>query len=304
MLHSNLLELDLDICMIIKFWSCYQSSYILVWTVKLVNLLLETHKEEGDRQLLCSSAAFLEATRRFFPKCLRHIQLQREKIITPNRQVLKISGACKYILCRVLFLSPSHICLHWVPSKLSSSKCGVEFFPQHFHTAAIPLNQPVREAFPHWLSKCRLPSPFSLNYAGLMPRTGNVQFWKNDKFFFTDENVSVFSIFFPNHTKLGTRFLCICRSCFCFPILTTPKGFLVIRFQSFIIFLKKTVNYFVSWFAFIQFNLFFILRRAVRERKQEWIRVELEENKNHLKQSFSKMAKKGKGNVAWKRAEA
>lgn len=93
------------------------------------------------------------------------------------------------------------------------------------------------------------------------------------QYLFTDENVSVFTIFFPYPTKLGTRVLYICRSCFCFPILKSPKGFLVNRFQSFIIFLNKRVNYLVNWFVFIQFNLSFILRHFVKERK-EWIRVE------------------------------
>lgn len=106
MLHSNLLESDLDIFMVIKLWSCHQSFHILVWTEKLVNLLHpETHKEGGGRELLCSSAASLEATRSFFPQYLRHIKLQRKKIITPNAQALKISGACKYILHRLLLLS-------------------------------------------------------------------------------------------------------------------------------------------------------------------------------------------------------
>lgn len=94
------------------------------------------------------------------------------------------------------------------------------------------------------------------------------------QFFFTNENVSAFSIFFPNHRKLGTRVLCICRSCFCFPILPSPKGCLVIRFQSFIIFLNKRVNYSVSRFAFIQFNLSSLLRHMLSERKREWVRVE------------------------------
>lgn len=94
------------------------------------------------------------------------------------------------------------------------------------------------------------------------------------QFFFTVENESAFSILFPNYTKLGTRVLCICESCFCFPILLSPKGFLVIRFQSFIMFLNKRVNYFVSWFAFIRFNLSFILRHVLSKRKWEWRRAE------------------------------
>lgn len=101
----------------IFLWSLNSDHVIkfLVWTGKPVNLHLETHKEGEGRQLLCCSATSPEVKRRFVPLYLRHIKLQRKKIITLNIQVFKISGVCEYILHRLLCLSPLYICLRWVP---------------------------------------------------------------------------------------------------------------------------------------------------------------------------------------------
>lgn len=59
--------------------------------------------------------------------------------------------------------------------------------------------------------------------------------------------MAVFSIFFPNHAKLGTSVLYACRSQSCFP---SHRGSLDIRFQNFVTFLNRIVNHSVSWIIY------------------------------------------------------
>lgn len=91
-------------------------------------------------------------------------------------------SVCKYIFHMLFHLLHVHVYLHCVPSNPSPPRFTARRrLPQQFQTAAMPLNQPARETFPHSLSKCRLP-PSPLNQPGLRPRMGNIQFWTNDNF--------------------------------------------------------------------------------------------------------------------------
>lgn len=138
--------------------------------------------EGGGRQLLCSMQPPRRLQGGLFLSILDILNYRGKRSSPQIYRFSKFRVSASTFLMGFCFYHPPHICLHLVPSNLSPSKCNEQFFSQHFHTAAVPLNQPVRETFPHCLSKRRPLSPFSLNHPGLMPRMGNVQFWTNDNF--------------------------------------------------------------------------------------------------------------------------
>lgn len=146
--------------MFIKLQLCYWNSHKLGWTGKPVNVFhLETHQREVVDN--CCLPVQLYCRLQGFGLFLTIWDILNYRGKRSSFKIYRLPKLQKCVQVHYSHAFPFpvciNVCLHCVPGNHFSPRSAVRCcLPKQFQTAAIPLNQPARETFPHSLSKCRL----------------------------------------------------------------------------------------------------------------------------------------------------